>query len=380
MRINIFRDHRQTIQYIDPADSDRLGQAELLVIDEAAAIPLPYVRKLLGNYLVFMSSTINGYEGTGRSLSLKLLSQLRKSQHKSVEKDKKNDSRSIQLSGRRVLREVTLDVPIRYAENDPIESWLNSLLCLDSTKSSFRIITGIPHPSKCELFHVNRDSLFSYHKVSEAFLQRMMALYVSSHYKNTPNDLQMMCDAPAHELFVLSVQMLVVLVLYQIFYVFCRCVKREKFQGSYTRIVGPRQRCIWRFNPMGNVSAVFRQQFWLSVRSTCCSDCNASRCNWHGLRTRAIELLEKYFQGDIVSISENDTPGSQPNKKERSDVLDTTTSKLREEKLSPEKNMPPLLTPLDQRTPERLHYLGVSYGVTTNLFNFWGKAGLSPFI
>ena len=32
---------------------------------------------LLGPYLVFMASTINGYEGTGRSLSLKLLDQLR---------------------------------------------------------------------------------------------------------------------------------------------------------------------------------------------------------------------------------------------------------------------------------------------------------------
>ena len=31
----------------------------------------------------------------------------------------------------------------------------------------------------------------------------MMALYVSSHYKNSPNDLQLMADAPAHHLFVL---------------------------------------------------------------------------------------------------------------------------------------------------------------------------------
>lgn len=40
----------------------KLGQAELLVIDEAAAIPLPLVKKLLGPYLVFMASTINGSE------------------------------------------------------------------------------------------------------------------------------------------------------------------------------------------------------------------------------------------------------------------------------------------------------------------------------
>lgn len=38
----------------------KLGQAELLVIDEAAAIPLPLVKSLLGPYLVFMASTING--------------------------------------------------------------------------------------------------------------------------------------------------------------------------------------------------------------------------------------------------------------------------------------------------------------------------------
>lgn len=50
---------------------------------------------------------------------------------------------------------------------------------------------------------MNRDTLFCYHKASEEFLHRMMALYVSSHYKNTPNDLQLLADAPAHHLFVL---------------------------------------------------------------------------------------------------------------------------------------------------------------------------------
>src|SRR5688572_21353797 len=56
------------------------------------------------------------------------------------------------------------------------------------------------HPFR---YYVNRDTLFSYHKASETFLQRMMSLYVSSHYKNSPNDLQLMSDAPAHHLFVL---------------------------------------------------------------------------------------------------------------------------------------------------------------------------------
>ena len=77
VRVNIYRDHRQTIQYIRPQDSSKLAQAELLVVDEAAAIPVTLVKQLLGPYLVFLSSTVNGYEGTGRSLSLKLIHQLR---------------------------------------------------------------------------------------------------------------------------------------------------------------------------------------------------------------------------------------------------------------------------------------------------------------
>ena len=48
------------MQYIQPQHHERLGQAELLVIDEAAAIPLPLVRAMLGPYLVFLCSTVNG--------------------------------------------------------------------------------------------------------------------------------------------------------------------------------------------------------------------------------------------------------------------------------------------------------------------------------
>ena len=44
------------------------------MVDEAASIPVNYIKDLMGPYAVFLSSTINGYEGTGRSLSLKLIS------------------------------------------------------------------------------------------------------------------------------------------------------------------------------------------------------------------------------------------------------------------------------------------------------------------
>jgi N-acetyltransferase 10 len=214
VRVNIFRGHRQTIQYIAPEDAHVLGQAELVIIDEAAAIPLPLVRKLIGPYLVFMASTINGYEGTGRSLSIKLIQQLREQTRPSISKDADPSSSAVAGSSKaaaagrsgagltRSLREIKLDEPIRYSPGDQIEKWLNNLLCLDATVVS-KASQGCPHPSKCELYYVNRDTLFSYHPASEVFLQRMMALYVASHYKNSPNDLQMLSDAPAHHLFVL---------------------------------------------------------------------------------------------------------------------------------------------------------------------------------
>ena len=179
--------HRQTIQYLHPSDAAKLGQAELLIIDEAAAIPLPLVKGLLGPYLVFMASTINGYEGTGRSLSLKLLEQLRQQASGVVGKPTKNESAS--ASNSRSLREVTLDESIRYKPNDEVEKWLNHLLCLDASIVPF-ISSGTPSPKDCDLYYVNRDTLFCYHKASEKFLQRLMALFVASHYKNTPDDHQ----------------------------------------------------------------------------------------------------------------------------------------------------------------------------------------------
>ncbi|XP_015259334.1 PREDICTED: N-acetyltransferase 10 [Cyprinodon variegatus] len=153
VRVNIFKEHRQTIQYIHPGDAVKLGQAELLVIDEAAAIPLPLVKNLLGPYLVFMASTINGYEGTGRSLSLKLIQQLRQQsaesqQNLSAENRSTNTAR---LAAARTLHEVSLHESIRYAPGDPVERWLNELLCLDCLNIP-RLISGCPLPQACELY------------------------------------------------------------------------------------------------------------------------------------------------------------------------------------------------------------------------------------
>ena len=81
------------------------------------------------------------YEGTGRSLSLKLISQLRK-------------QNAVGVAGGRVLKEAELDEPIRYASGDPVERWLYDLLCLDSAKVK-RSVSVCPAPGDCELYVVS---------------------------------------------------------------------------------------------------------------------------------------------------------------------------------------------------------------------------------
>lgn len=87
----------------------------------------------------------NSYEGTGRSLSLKLIEQLRQQQQQRPPGSSQGTGTS------RVLREITLEDPIRYSAGDPIERWLNELLCLDASIVP-KVPTGCPAPDKCELY------------------------------------------------------------------------------------------------------------------------------------------------------------------------------------------------------------------------------------
>ena len=56
---------------------------------------------------------------------------------------------------KRNLKEIELAQAIRYADNDPVESWLNKLLCLDSLKDTLTLYE-YPHLNECDLYLVNR--------------------------------------------------------------------------------------------------------------------------------------------------------------------------------------------------------------------------------
>ncbi|EXJ88610.1 tRNA(Met) cytidine acetyltransferase [Capronia coronata CBS 617.96] len=395
VRINVHRQHRQTIQYIQPQDAHVLGQAELVVIDEAAAIPLPLVRKLMGPYLVFMASTINGYEGTGRSLSLKLIQQLReqsrggaKSSGDDLEVADKATGKATKdgqkvYTGGRSLREITLSEPIRYGPGDAVEKWLNRLLCLDATLPKSKMNTqGTPHPSTCELVHVNRDTLFSFHPVSEKFLQQMMALYVASHYKNSPNDLQLMSDAPAHQLFVLippipedANKLPEPLCVIQV------ALEGRISKKSVLNSLSRGQRAGGDLIPW-LVSQQFQDSEFagLSGSRVVRIATNPEYLNM-GYGSRALQLLADFYEGKFASLSEAEEstiedvehmPRVTDAELEESNLLDDNI------KVRDIQQMPPLFSKLSERRPDRLDYLGVSFGLTQPLHKFWKRLSFAP--
>ena len=349
VNIQINKNHKQTIRYILPTDILIFQMAELLVIDEAAAIPLNIVKRIMPDCLTFMASTIQGYEGTGRSLSIKLIDDLRNKQA---------------MSGSRILKEISLSQAIRYADNDPVEFWLNKLLLLDATNAdSFE--DSMEDPSKLELYLVNRDTLFSYHKGSEAFLKKIMSLFVSSHYKNTPNDLQLLSDAPAHKIFVL-----------------CKSIDKQRKSKGLPDIYCAIQVCeeggiskdvILTNNKRGlkpsgdlipwTIGDQYQDQEFAQmtsiriVRIACHPDCQRM-----GYGTKALQLLSQYYEGKFIKIDIEDEEAEEDDDKNKEG----------------KKKLKPLLSKLEDVKPPFIYYLGTSFGLTNNLYNFWNKNGYKP--
>lgn len=109
-----------------------------------------------------------------------------------------------------------------------------------------------------------------------------------------------------------------------------------------------------------------------------------------GYGSRALELLQKYYQGEIPCEKTEQEFKKQFSAK-AVEVLflkiiftifknfkDAETLSLLDEQIAPRANLPPLLMRLNERPSEKLDYLGVSFGLTLNLLKFWKKAGYMP--
>ncbi|MBS3803781.1 MAG: tRNA(Met) cytidine acetyltransferase [Oleiphilaceae bacterium] len=139
--------------------------AALVMVDEAAAIPAPLLKRvLLGWPRVVYSTTTHGYEGSGRGFALRF---------------------------RQVLNKYTpnwhaieLTEPVRWAPDDPLEALVQRLFLLDAESpgdaGSEPVTFGPWQPAKAP----------------EAELAAAFGLLVDAHYRTTPGDLRQWLDDP----------------------------------------------------------------------------------------------------------------------------------------------------------------------------------------
>ncbi|RNA32849.1 N-acetyltransferase 10 [Brachionus plicatilis] len=92
-----------------------------------------------------------------------------------------------------------------------------------------------------------------------------------------------------------------------------------------------------------------------------------------GYGQRAMNLLRDYYEGKMLSLSEAPDQSQEIQTVESDQELG-----LLQEQIEPRKNLPPLLLKLSERRAEKLSYIGVSFGLTSDLFRFWKKLGFLP--
>ncbi len=166
------------VDYYRPFDLLSEEGIDIVVVDEAAMVPLPLLYGIHARYsrMVF-ASTIHGYEGAGRGFSLRFLKYLRECR----------DTR---------VYEYELHEPIRYAPDDPVEKWLFDTFLLDAEPARIDK-PDLEHVEKKQVVYVIPD-LEKMALEEEDKLRQFFGIYVQAHYRNEPDDLGMMLDAPHH--------------------------------------------------------------------------------------------------------------------------------------------------------------------------------------
>ncbi len=147
-------------------------KAGLLMVDEAAAIPVSLLQRLLEHYpRIVFATTVHGYEGTGRGFALRFRQHLERS-----------------CPG---WRELELSQPIRWDEGDPLEQLVNRALLLEAAPAEDQALAAAT-PDNCDYHRLNREELAA----DEATLAELFALLVLAHYRTRPTDLRQLLDGP----------------------------------------------------------------------------------------------------------------------------------------------------------------------------------------
>ncbi len=146
-----------------------LPALDLLLVDEAAAIPSSVLATLLRHYPnSIFSTTVHGYEGTGRGFALRFPKLLDKHHHNWLH--------------------IHLKQPIRYAQNDPLERFLFDSLLLNTAPQT--VIAGHFTLDDCHYQTVTARQLIN----NESLLRQLFGLLVLAHYQTRPSDLRHLLD------------------------------------------------------------------------------------------------------------------------------------------------------------------------------------------
>ena len=150
---------------------DRAGSADVLIVDEAAALPVDVLLTCLDAQAVAFTTTVRGYEGTGRGFEVRFRDRLVESDFAVIER--------------------TMDEPIRYAAGDPIEVWLFRALLLDATPAADQLVADST-PGNVTYRRLDPSALLD----DEHLLRELFGLLVVAHYRTEPADFARLLDAP----------------------------------------------------------------------------------------------------------------------------------------------------------------------------------------
>ncbi|WP_276414136.1 tRNA(Met) cytidine acetyltransferase TmcA [Haloarcula halobia] len=184
-------DESGRIRFAPPAEAVALpGDPDVVVVDEAAALPVRRLEALLAAPAVAFTTTVHGYEGAGRGFSVRFRDRLAESDHE--------------------VTDVTMTAPIRYGAADPVEVWAFRALLLDARPPVDPLVEGAT-PETVTYRRLSTADLLA----DEHLLREVFGLLVLAHYRTEPADLARMLDAPnltvralTHEDHVVSVALL----------------------------------------------------------------------------------------------------------------------------------------------------------------------------
>lgn len=154
--------------------------ADLLIVDEAAGLPVALLSSLLRSMArIAFATTVHGYEGTGRGFDLRFRSVL--------------DSETPEWRLQR------LEQPVRWLAGDRLEAWLADVLLLDAEIATLAkdLSSTASIQSRLGLARVERDALAK----DDKRLRQAFGLLVAAHYRTRPLDLRQWLDAPGIELY-----------------------------------------------------------------------------------------------------------------------------------------------------------------------------------